>query len=262
MFFNQWVPVLNKKFNAIRSLICFACLIGYVATVQANQERSQGIWLLGGGVLVNKNPYEDMENESTLIPFVSYKTETFQIGIDGASYRVSESEKYEISILGELRFDSYDPDESDRFDSVDRDSTIEAGLSVKRKFDSYYIGVKALTDVLDEHDGYFAQLDAGVSYGLGRGKLEWSIGAVYRSEDLNLYLYGVAPDEATPTLDAFATDSGWSAVVEASYLRQISSDSFLRTSLSIESLDSDVRDSPRVDSSTDATLLVVMIWQY
>jgi len=254
--------LLKIILRTVRYITFVTCLVAFASSAQASQENDQGVLLLGVGALVNKNPYEDMENESTLIPFVSYKTETYQIGIDGASYRVSESEKYEISILGELRFDSYDPDELDRFDSIDRDSTIEAGLSVKRKFDNYYLSVKALKDVLDEHDGHFARFDAGVSYGLGRGKLEWSVGAVYRSEDLNLYLFGVAPGEATPTLDAFATDSGWSTVAEVSYLRSISSDSFLRTSLSIESLDSDVRDSPRVNSSTDATLLVVMVWQY
>ena len=254
--------MLNRNFSVNHLAICFACLIGITTTIEASQENNQGSWLLGIGVLANQTPYEDEENDARLIPYIAYKTQDFQIGVEGVSYRVNELDTYEAKLLADFRYVSYDPDESDRFDSIDRDSTIEAGISVDGKLGRYFIGVKALTDVLDEHNGHLLKLAAGVGFGVGGGELKLSIGSIYRSEELNLYLFGVKADEATSELEAFDTDDSWSAVIEASYVRPVSQQSFLRTSLSIESLDRDIRDSPRVDSDTDATLIVMMIWQY
>jgi len=259
---NLDLSVINKKLWTTVVAICLTYLLGSGLSVRADEENDAGNWLLGIGVLANQTPYEDEENDSRLIPYIAYKTQNFQIGIDGASYRVSESDAYEAKLLADFRFDSYDPDESDRFDSIERDSTIEAGGAIEWKTGRYFIGAKALADVLDEHDGHLFKLETGAGFGIGGGKFKLSIGGIYRSEELNQYLFGVEANEATSELDAFDTDDSWSVVIEASYVKSMSQQSFVRASLSVESLDSDVRDSPRVDSDTDSTLLVLMIWQY
>jgi len=252
---------INK--GSITGLIFLSgCLISFMTHAQSVPQNNQSRWLIGGGLVASANPYTDMDDEVQAVPFVSYQTGNFSIGFEGVSYQFNPDEGLEIKILGEIRMDSYDPDESNRFDSIDRDSTLEAGFAINKAFGNYIFKAKALTDILDEHNGNYAKLSAGVKHTLGKGGIELSVGAIYRSDDLNLYLYGVAPEESTASLDAFATDSGWSGIVEASYVRPLSKQSILRAGVSVESLDSDVKDSPRVDSSSETRLQLIWIWMY
>lgn len=98
--------------------------------------------------------------------------------------------------------------EAVEFQVPGRDYAIELGIEVLTDGRWGALQLTAFRDVSGTHDGY--ELYASYSYGWRNQRLyvEPSIGASYKSADLNNYYWGISDDESSVVVDPYTADAG------------------------------------------------------
>ena len=109
--------------------------------------------------------------------------------------------------------------EATLFSVPDRDFAIELGVELLSDVGWGQLQASAFHDVSDTHGGYELFIDYSRGWRNQRWYLEPSIGASYKSEDLNDYYWGVAPDEANDVLPEYRVAAGlnWHGRIVLSY---------------------------------------------
>lgn len=109
-----------------------------------------------------------------------------------------------------------------QFDLDERQSSLEAGVQVGRRFDGGWIGrVALLQDISNRHNAQEAELtvfrrDSFKPFdSLGPVRLLTTLGLQYQTEELNDYYFGIDQDEiALASQQAYEANEGWSAELE------------------------------------------------
>src|SRR5690606_15364980 len=78
----------------------------------------------------------------------------------------------------------------------DRDYAFEAGLELLSDGDWGFLQAAVHHDISNTHDGYEVYFNYGRSFRRQRWFFEPSLGASYKSADMNDYYWGVRPEEA------------------------------------------------------------------
>lgn len=90
----------------------------------------------------------------------------------------------------------------------DRDYAVEAGVELLSDGRWGFLQASAFHDVSGTHGGYELDLDYGIGFRAGLWYLRPSVGASYKSAELNDYYWGVRPDEANVALPAYQAGAG------------------------------------------------------
>jgi outer membrane protein len=113
----------------------------------------------------------------------------------------------------DLRFVRFDAtglplSEAVEFEVPDRDYAIELGVELLTDGNWGRLQASAFHDVSSTHEGY--ELYADYSYGWRKQRLyiEPSIGASYKSADLNNYYWGITEEEAGVVVEPYEADAG------------------------------------------------------
>ena len=98
--------------------------------------------------------------------------------------------------------------EAIEFEVPDRDYAVEVGLEVLTDGPWGRLQVAAFHDVSGTHEGFEVQADYSYGWRNQRWYVEPSIGASYKSADLNNYYWGVTPGEAGVVVLPHEADAG------------------------------------------------------
>lgn len=218
---------------------------------------------LGVGLISDFPAYEGTDSPEILpVPYIAYTWENASLGAEGFTYNFFGTGTFELTALVEPRWSFTDPDDSPRFNGIERDTALEAGLAANLNLGNVYVEGKALQDISVVHKGREGSLKAGFVYGIGDVGIDLGVGATYRNEDLNTHLYGVKADEVTPTLPQFTPDDTVQPFIEASLVMPISDSMSVIAFGTVEKFSDDIKSSPLVSRSAEGTAGLLLLKQF
>jgi outer membrane protein len=133
------------------------------------------------------------------------------------------------------------------FEVPDRDYAVELGVEALSDGDWGQLQLSAFHDVSGTHEGYEIYIDYRYGWRKQRWYLEPSIGASFKSADLNDYYWGVRDDETNPLLPAYIADSGTNTHARLMLGYQLSKNWALSVVAEYERLNSEAAASPLVE---------------
>jgi outer membrane protein len=145
-----------------------------------------------------RNPLEGASNkpETTVVPWLSYKSERLSVDLTGVSVRLFSTKHVEVQGLVAPRWLVVDPDDSDLHDDLRRRVGFDIGTRVNANFGPAVASLTYRGDVSDHSRGHEITAEAGFGLPLpGNGQLVARGGASWRDSNLNTYLFGVYADE-------------------------------------------------------------------
>ena len=134
-----------------------------------------------------------------------------------------------------------------------RKSSLDAGIGLQYKVDSWTFDTEALTDVLGNSNGQ--ELKLKVSYGLRFGPLQVSpeLGVSYSSGKLVNYYYGVQPNEATAQRPAYRASDAVNYHTGLAFSTPVLFGGMTRLGLQYHWFDNSIAESPLTDRDSGAS---------
>jgi outer membrane protein len=206
---------------------------------------------VGVGVIARSSPYRDYDGGvSQVIPAISYNGERVQAYGPAVQFGLAGSGALRLAATARYRIGVYDESESDFLTGMgDREDTVMGGLAVQAEMPGgLELSLGYEHDILDRIGGGEARVGVERSFQLGRLRLTPLLGINWMSSDLANHDFGVPEAQATPARPAY--NLGGSVNVEAG-LRlfvELTRDLLVIANASVERLDSEITDSPIVDS--------------
>ncbi|WP_224826711.1 MipA/OmpV family protein [Cognatishimia sp. MH4019] len=226
-----------------------ACLLTVSA---AGTALAQEGFSFGLGASVSSNPYigED-ETDFGAVPILRYQGDGWRVGTDGAGIDLYRGAPITAEAILLPRFTALSDPDSDELDGIDREITLDGGLSFSYALgESTALSARVLQELTGEHDG--REFDLSVSTGLALGAVPLSVtgGMSWKSEGLGSYLYGVEGREATADRSEYDVDASVTPYVSLSSGFPLSQAARLVGSVKVEFLPDEVTDSPIVEDDT------------
>lgn len=224
---------------------------------------SAGEWGLGVGVAAQQAPQVGTDPQVVLLPFPSYRGERLTMDFGSVSYAVSQSEDVRISVDGQLRFDGYDPGDSEELGGLkERDLTLDAGLSLRMRKPWGTLNFRFLTDTLGVHDGY--EFSAAYEYPvtLNRWTLVPSLGVTMPSDDMVDYYYGVRPGEATSRRPSYKGSAVINTTIGATVLYELSDRWQVMGGGQYTDLGDEITDSPIIERDYQMIVYSAIVYRF
>ncbi len=220
-------------------------------------------WSVGLATMASDSPYAGEGTKVIPIPLVSYEGERFYFRGITAGWRLTNSDSFELSALGKLRFDGFSVDDLGRAELArngidqrqleDRDFAFDLGLGAKWSGSAGELELEVLADASDRSGGQEATLQYGYPIELGKGVLTPQVGATWQSKDMANYYYGTLDTEVARGAVDYKPGAVTIGHVGASYFRPIGQKWALMGVVKYSSLPDEIKDSPLVEPDTDGT---------
>jgi outer membrane scaffolding protein for murein synthesis (MipA/OmpV family) len=150
------------------------------------------------------SPFEDDKTEAAAMPDFLIEGERFSFGTSGLTYDLLETSGFALSARLAPRFFAADPTKVPGLEHMKRDIAVEAGLAARLSLGQIELGIEALKDVSDTHDGAAVTASVGTMFQLSdRLGIGARVGATWMDRKLATYSYGVLPSEAGGGLSAY-----------------------------------------------------------
>ena len=227
-------------FDRMTSLVLLLVLFVAVPCVaQVNAAEEESNWRLGAAIGYGErsNPLIQSEDVPIVIDLdIAWFGEHWFFDNGDLGVTIANNDAVTASIVARVNSDRVFFGKTDtRFVNIDlagaplaeatdfkppgRDYAVELGLEILTDGTWGAMQISAFHDVSGTHDGY--ELFANYSYGWRKQRLyfEPSLGASYKSADLNNYYWGVTPEEAGLVAFPYEADAGinWHARLAFSY---------------------------------------------
>ena len=155
------------------------------------------------------SPFDKDETEAFAAPDFLIEGERFSFGTSGLTYDFFQTDGLALSARLAPRFVTADPTDVAGLERLKKDIAVEAGLAAHLTYGQFELGIEALKDVSDTHDGMAVTASVGTRvqfsdrFGIGA-----RVGATWMDRKLATYTYGVRPSEAGSGIAAYnVTDS-------------------------------------------------------
>jgi len=236
-------------------------VVGFLSAATASV--MAGEWGMGIGVASQQTPQVGTDPQVFLVPFPSYRGERLNLDFGSASYALARTETFSLSLEGQLRFDGYDPDDSEELRGLnERDVSFDAGIGLAFTQDWGVLSLKLLGDTLGVHEGY--ELSARYEYPVVRGRLTIvpSVGLTMPSDALVEYYYGVRPAESTARRAAYQGESVVNPTLGATFLYQLSDSWQLIGGGETTFLGDGIADSPIIERDYEVTVFSAIVYTF
>lgn len=241
-------------------LFLFLTLMGFaVHPVTA----SAGEWGLGIGVAAQRPPQQGTDTQVVVLPFPSYQGERLSLGFGSVGYALTKSDRFRIAAEGQLRFDGYDPDDSEALSGLEqRDLTLDAGFSITSNNEWGIASLKVMGDALGVHDGY--EISASYQYPLQfeRWTIVPSIAANWPSDELVEYFYGVTLAEATADRPAYNGKSVLNVSAGLNLLYQLTDNWEVIGGGEVTRLGDGITDSPIINREHEVIAYTAIVYRF
>ncbi|WP_025643966.1 MULTISPECIES: MipA/OmpV family protein [unclassified Psychrobacter] len=221
---------------------------------------------VGVNAMAVKSAY-DLEDstEMRVLPGVFYdNNRIYARGAQAGAYLINDGVN-QLSAYAQLAGNSFDPDDANgALQGLDeRKLSAEAGISYQRRTPIGAFRGQFATDVLDESGGNTGRLTYLAKITRNKLTVYPSIGFEYHDAAYNEYYYGVSEEESAETgVTAYKSNSSLNPYinVSANYDFNERWAGFFNQSLSY--LPNEQYDSPMVDSRTDATTTLGLLYKF
>ena len=213
---------------------------------------------LGASVIYAESPYRGGQDRYIPVPVINYEGENFWFrSLQGGYYLWKDPQnQLSLTLLGSPQ--QYDPADNDLGDMKGLDKrrmTLMAGGTYRHVADWGIVRTALLGDILNNSNGIIWDLTYLYRFNMGDFTLTPGIGAIWNSANQNRYYYGVSGHESARTgIDRYNPDDSWSPYVEMSASYQISPQWNAIVVGRYTRFDSEIKESPMVDKSGQATL--------
>jgi MipA family protein len=221
---------------------------------------------IGAGAVYNESPYRGYNENTHVVPLISYEGESLYIRQTTLGYILSKSDKNEISITASWMPLEFSPSDNDdyamsRLDK--RDSTAMAGAAWYHHEKWGSLKVSAATDILDNSDGWVAEMSLFRVMPLGKLTLTPSAGVLYYDKNFNDYYYGISSGESHRSgLSSYSPDDSWTPYVGIGAKYPLTKNIILQASAMYSVLPDDIKNSPMVDREDSFTFLTGASWHF
>ena len=221
---------------------------------------------VGVNAMAVKSAY-DLEDstEMRVLPGVFYdNNRIYARGAQAGAYLINDGVN-QLSAYAQLAGNSFDPDDANgALQGLDeRKLSAEAGISYQRRTPIGAFRGQFATDVLDESGGNTGRLTYLAKITRNKLTVYPSIGFEYHDDDYNEYYYGVSDEESAKTgVTAYKSNSSLNPYinVSANYDFNERWAGFFNQSLSY--LPNEQKESPMVNSRTDATTTLGLLYKF
>ncbi|MGI9340345.1 MAG: MipA/OmpV family protein [Psychrobacter sp.] len=221
---------------------------------------------VGVNAMAVKSAY-DLEDstEMRVLPGVFYdNNRIYARGAQAGAYLINDGVN-QLSAYAQLAGNWFDPDDANgALQGLDeRKISAAAGITYLRRTPVGGFRIQAATDVLDRSGGNTARLTYLARITKNKLTVYPSIGFEYHDDDYNEYYYGVSDEESEKTdVAAYKSNSSLNPYinVSANYDFNERWAGFFNQSLSY--LPNEQYDSPMVDSRTDATTTLGLLYKF
>ena len=226
----------------------------------------EAVLSVGVNVMAVNSAY-DLEDsyEVKVLPGVFYdNNRVYARGAQAGAYLINDG-KNQLSAYAQLVGNSFDPDDANgALKNLDkRKASAAAGLSYMRITPVGGFRAQVATDVLDKSGGNIARLSYLGKLTKNKLTVYPSIGFEYYDADYNNYYYGVTEQESAKSgVDAYQSNNSLNPYINisANYDFNDKWAGFANQSLSY--LPNEQYDSPMVDSRTDATTTLGLLYKF
>ncbi len=236
------------------------------AALFKNLPRDQDAELsVGVNVLYANTAYDTDENEIRVLPGVFYdNNKVYARGATAGAYLINDGTN-QLAATIQLAGNSFEPEDANgALQGLDeRKISAAAGLSYQRRTPVGGFRAQIATDVLDRSGGNTARLSYLARISKNKLTVYPSIGFEYQDADYNEYYYGVTPEESARTgIAAYESNSSLNPYVNVSANYDFSNKwaGFFNQSLSY--LANEQYDSPMVDSRTESTTTLGLLYKF
>jgi MipA family protein len=235
-------------------LTFLVCSAGYAE--QSSTTDPNSTLLAGPGAWVTIQPYKGIHTTAYPIPMVVVVKAPFYFFIDTAGCRLFSDSNMTFDLIGKIRTDGYDADDSDDLDGMhDRHMSFDVGgeFGISNNWGS--LNARILTDALGQHDGQEFRVTYAKPFKFEKTKIKPSFGFALLSSNLADYYYGVRDSEERPDRPAYNPGSSvnWFVGLQADH--QLTDNWTLFTSITYYWLDNNISDSPIVDRDYTISIL-------
>jgi outer membrane protein len=137
----------------------------------------------------------------------------------------------------------------------DRKPSLDFGLGMNYKKDSWKFEVSSSHDVLDRSNGAELSTKIGKTFRIGPVAIEPVIGLSYQDSKFVDYYYGVEASEANSSRPEYDGDAAINRTLGVTFSTAVFLGGFTRITIENEWLDSSLTDSPLTDTDTSLKLL-------
>jgi len=205
---------------------------------------------VGIGLIGQTSPYRD-SNARPLqaIPAIVYLGDRLQWTGPQIRYLLAASSDWRLAVQGNLRLGAYDESDSPFLEGMgNRQTTFMGGLALIRDLPAgLSLSASAQTDLLGRNNGSLASLGLSRGFQWGLLRVSPSVGLNWLNGSLANYEFGVEEAFAREDRPAYSLSSALNWEAGFSVFYEVSDNWQLVGSFGVETLDSDIVDSPIVD---------------
>lgn len=226
-------------------------LVSVLTATAAGHAVAQEGFSFGVGASVSSNPYIGEDTDARAVPILRYQGDGWRLGTDGAGVDLYRTAPLGVEAILSPRFSALDDPDSDELDGIDREITLDGGLSFTYDLgERTAVSATLLQELTGEHDGQEVDLSVSTGLSLGRVPLSLAGGMSWKSEGLGSYLFGVEDDEATADRPEYQLDGSVTPYLSLSSGYALSDVARLVGSVKVEFLPDEVTDSPIIEDDT------------
>jgi MipA family protein len=254
-----------KKYVLPFSLLA---LISATTVAETQIEKIHGqhdgwVYGLGLAMLSEDEGYKGMDRELDPTPVLYAESERFRLMGLQAEYKVLMGQRWSVGAHLETRMDGFEKGDSDFLDGMaEREGTFYGGVNVRTEGDWGRFSTKLLKDIGNTHDGYRAAAEYRYPMPLVGGLFTPWLEVEYYGKDMMNYYYGVTTSEATAARTAYQPGASIHFDIGMDYQYQWGQHHSVLLSLKYRKFGSELKDSPIIEDSGSARLLVGYIYRF
>lgn len=238
-------------------------LVLIVGTVLIPFNALAGDWGIGVAVQRYQHAQKGVDRVLEGIPFFLYQGERLNVGLGELSYALVKSSKAQLAIVGQARFEDYDPEDSSALTGMEKcDPAFEAGFGLNSHVLGGEVQLKALGDITGTRDGYEISMDYRIPYQAKRLTLMPAIGLSWQSEALVNYYYGVRASEARSDRPVFTGRSATNTFVDLTIDFKLTRRWNILGGMKYVLLDDNIEESPIIDKSYELSMFGALLYRF
>lgn len=265
--------------------LCVASIFSLVSPVYAGDigsdiSRGQftgegGYFELGGTVYAGNNAVVGVPDDGDTVTgatvavsgrwqqgpaFIEYTTlDTVNVGIN-----LLHTQRWWVDALISQRHGNFDPQKIDALENSNlrkRSADVPVGLRATGYLGATLVQITVLSgDLRDNHNGYAVAAELGHTWQIRNYNLHWLLGAIFESDDVTHYYFGIDNTQADAQFPAYQASDSLRLVAELGVTLALNENWVLRGQARYAQLSNSIQDSPIIED--DHTTLAALTLSY
>lgn len=231
--------------------------------VTTSGAHADGRWGVGMGTMVEKQGYLDIDNKTNVIPLFYYESEKLRVLGPTVDYQLATFNDFKFKLSGQYRFDGFESDDGDIFSGMEeRSGSVDLGFSIDYEHDFGDFSFSFLNDVSSEHKGNEITLSYAKPFQVDSTRITPYVELTRLSDDLVDYYYGVRANEVTANRSYYLGEASTNAEIGIRTNWQFGNHHSFMLNASYTAFGSEIKDSPLMDSSGSANLILGYLYVF